>query len=775
MTHPLAIRVAAMLLCAAASSSYASGYYVSCSGNDAGGGTTTAPWATMAKANVSAVSGDTVYLARNCTFRETLYVKSGVTYTAYGSGLKPIISGSVPVGGLTWVTAANRTKCNPTDKEPTGDIPAGDVYVTCVESVIGSNKIEQLYLNGVRLPRARMPNIGEGAYAVYNSAGKPSSRFLKVRALEPTTGDRLPLNDTPLDSSHPEKSVIPAGKDVAGAVAFIRTAESDIFKYNVKGWYTQPTSPTDPKSPANTLEVNQTSITLGILDPGSQNTAFTLPYAITSKSGYWLENKLWMLDAPGEWYFDETSKLLYVWSPTGGSPRGKTMYAAVNDAGIVAINATGFRIQGIEIRETRRDAIAIQDGSNGAIVQVDVLRPGQRGIAISGGSGYSIQYSTVTDSIQSGIWLGDTRRQDTYTKLSLNTTIQNTTVKNAGRDQFANAGMVLGVGTKVLNSVVQNSSGGGMIVARNSTISGNLVQNSCMDVTDCGGIYVTQPPADPAKYAAAAGTAAAASVVTTSNNSILNNQVVGGPASPDGINGTGDNNRGIYLDDYANGNTVTGNYVTGMTYGLMLHTAWNNQLNDNLLIGNRLFNLRLQEDLVDTKTHHYIDNNQDQNIKYQGWMKGNQINHNAMVASKSVSNPTDAIPNMAQSAEVWQGIAPTKNLAAFDLNQYATLNPNRSDILIYNWGTDLAGMPADMTLANWRLLGKDANGAFLPYASARGAWGAYNPVNGPASKTVDCTTLGLSSPCGSFTNLLSGASVTLPTTLAPGKAIILVN
>jgi len=68
-------------------------YYVSNHGNDASDGTTPATsWQTLDKvSNADLKPGDTVFFKRGDIFRGTLKAKSGVTYSAYGKGHKPML------------------------------------------------------------------------------------------------------------------------------------------------------------------------------------------------------------------------------------------------------------------------------------------------------------------------------------------------------------------------------------------------------------------------------------------------------------------------------------------------------------------------------------------------------------------------------------------------------------------------------------------------------------------------------------------------------------
>jgi parallel beta-helix repeat protein len=85
----------------------ATGYYVAANGNDANAGTTeTTPWKTLIKVNNSVyVSGDQVQFRRGDTWYGSLAAKNGVTYTAYGTGNNPIITGLYTV--TSWTATAN--------------------------------------------------------------------------------------------------------------------------------------------------------------------------------------------------------------------------------------------------------------------------------------------------------------------------------------------------------------------------------------------------------------------------------------------------------------------------------------------------------------------------------------------------------------------------------------------------------------------------------------------------------------------------------------------
>jgi hypothetical protein len=80
-----------------AASAQATTYYVSSTGNDGASGTlSTSPWKTIAHVNAFRFrSGDQILFQRGGTWREMLTPPtSGLTFSAYGTGAKPVISGA---------------------------------------------------------------------------------------------------------------------------------------------------------------------------------------------------------------------------------------------------------------------------------------------------------------------------------------------------------------------------------------------------------------------------------------------------------------------------------------------------------------------------------------------------------------------------------------------------------------------------------------------------------------------------------------------------------
>jgi MYXO-CTERM domain-containing protein len=161
-TAPL-LGIALLFVARAAS---ATTYYVSNKGSDgADGASAGTAWRTMAKVNAAALQpGDSVLFERGGVFTGALTpTKSGatgkpITYGAYGSGAKPLLSGFTTISSWTGGT--------------------GNVWDAAVPN--GGANLRSVVINGVlqplgRYPKPNAPNAGYLAFASHSTAGALSS------------------------------------------------------------------------------------------------------------------------------------------------------------------------------------------------------------------------------------------------------------------------------------------------------------------------------------------------------------------------------------------------------------------------------------------------------------------------------------------------------------------------------------------------------------------------------------------------------------------------
>lgn len=128
-------------------------YYVSNSGSDLANGTSTGTaWATISKVNSSSFNpGDQILFNRGDSWNERLQLPSSgtignvITIGAYGSGVKPLITGFQSLSGFTNV---------------------GNIYsITATNAV---KKLNTVLVSGILKAKARTPNTGWSTFSSYS-------------------------------------------------------------------------------------------------------------------------------------------------------------------------------------------------------------------------------------------------------------------------------------------------------------------------------------------------------------------------------------------------------------------------------------------------------------------------------------------------------------------------------------------------------------------------------------------------------------------------------
>ena len=285
--------------------------------------------------------------------------------------------------------------------------------------------------------------------------------------------------------------------------------------------------------------------------------------SVSTAKPFYVEGKLWMLDAPGEWAVQNGR--LYVWSADGQSPEGK-VWASANGNGINADNSSGITIDGVSIFSAT-DGISANGSTNLKVLNTDVNNSARDGIWASGSKGLQVNNSNVSNSRRNGI--------DGWYSVN-GAVITNSSVSNTGMvgmPSETGAGIMFGDGgtNRIDNVRVTNSGYHGISVLhnRNTNLTNSVVDVACVRLTDCAGIYTGARDQLPLTL-------------------LIEGNTVSNVKGTEGI--------GIYLDDFANGVTVNKNTVTGNTRGLVLHNAFNNVISNNTLQSNAITHMTLGQD-----------------------------------------------------------------------------------------------------------------------------------------------------------------------------------
>ena len=302
-------------------------------------------------------------------------------------------------------------------------------------------------------------------------------------------------------------------------------------------------------------------------------------HAINMQKGYgfYLTNKLWML-GPGEWYYSRATGDLYVWTAQGDDPTNHTVEVSNRLYGIKDSSRNYITIQNLAIKNANINDVNLYNGK-GLNVNNLTISGGQSAIVGTVIESSAITGNTVSSTMSDGI------RVFNLPPVGGLIDISNNTVSHAGivgrNPPVGIAGSIYAYGnTFTINSNQISYSGitGITFLTVQSTVRYNHVDHSCMLLQDCAGIYSTNR-----SIPGAVGGLIDSNTVT---DSIGNND--GTPKLTEA--------HGIYLDDVAQGFTVTNNSVTNADFGYMVHAGHNNTFKNNYAYASRQNGFFISED-----------------------------------------------------------------------------------------------------------------------------------------------------------------------------------
>jgi len=412
---------------------HAADFYVSNSGSDSNPGTLASPFATVAKGLNTSSGGDNVFLARGSTFHEGstggIDVNSGRSLKAYGNTALPlpVISGStLATGWAPW--AAN---------------PA------VLTTTFTSGAVKQIFLNGQRLTLARTPNTGWLRTQEGPLGGPP----------EDTTNNNT-IWDTNINGL--------SGGSVAGGVD--NRWQGAQVRWRKWTWIYE-TRPITSNS-GNKLNLGGTT-TLNLAGIGS---------------GYFIDNSLAALDAPGEWFFNTTTNVLYVYPPAGTNTGTMQVEAAWRDTGI---NLNGGTLEDVTLQHYQR---GMQINGASTVRRATVQWISGSAIDMNWNSGGTlITGSTVRDVFDNGINLINNPGGPTGNIIERNTFTRIGSVQGyAGNGSWRGTGIAIFAGPAMtirLNRFTDIGYAGVLPGVPNILIQRNVFTRCMCSLNDGGAIY----------------------------------------------------------------------------------------------------------------------------------------------------------------------------------------------------------------------------------------------------------------------------------------------
>lgn len=515
-------------------------YYVDATGGSdkATGLSADTAWQTLAKVNGAVfVPGDSILFKCGETWRGSLTASAkgvkgdSVTYSTYGScngSNKPIINAADVASGWTQYS--------------------GNIYVADV-----AFPTSQVFVDGTFAELAHYPNRG------YNPQ-KPTNIFLDIPA-DSVDGNGLSKNNYIVDNRL-------AGMDLVGAIANVRTITWSMDDCVITAF-----------NGTNQISWDKCMTVYG--PTGAR-------YPILQGWAYYLSNKLWMLDQPGEWYYDTPTKKLYLWMPNSDNPASHTVEVSRYDSGISATSPGSIALDGLSIKNAAKWGIKLYQSIEISLRNLEVTNSGDTGILIAGDGSYGktsnavrlIDNNVVRKSVVDGITV-----EHFNDAFITNNTVEDSGVVGAPQNAFAAIRIQQSSNVNASYNIIRRAGYLGIAFFRNNIIQNNIVDDTCMVLDDCGAIYTWNGPAE--NYFNPDNSVKA--TVPPMGGKIIGNIIrnVNPLLNIDGNKYKKTASEGIYLDELANGVEVSGNTVINADRAMHMNNPFNHNIHDNTFFGSR--------------------------------------------------------------------------------------------------------------------------------------------------------------------------------------------
>jgi parallel beta-helix repeat protein len=317
------------------------------------------------------------------------------------------------------------------------------------------------------------------------------------------------------------------------------------------------------------------------------------PPAIRRNVGYVLADERWMLDAPGEFFYDAAGGRLYLRLVGDGDPAGRAVEVSTAANGIELPWGTRHVVlDGLAVLRAGLSGIELQGPEGVRVRGCRIEAAGQYGIFVNwppADAVVEVEANTVLDSNFTGIMVSadSEERQQVV--------VRGNRVEHSGpgfplvgrTSPAAGYGWGFGMGLHLY--------GGGVRVEDNEVLSAgyscialsgaelvvqhNRLERCCLLFDDGGGVYMGG-----------------------SGHQVRGNTVVDSLGNAEGtpsfFTDQGTAAQGIYADDRSHDIVIEGNTVVNADLGVQLHNTYNDEVRGNTLYGNRESGVYISEDAI---------------------------------------------------------------------------------------------------------------------------------------------------------------------------------
>lgn len=286
----------------------------------------------------------------------------------------------------------------------------------------------------------------------------------------------------------------------------------------------------------------------------------TPPYGATAGGRFRIQNVLEELDQAGEYYVDRSKGLIYYWP---SSPLNRdSVVASILETPIIKVQSTAdVTFKGLTLESSRGRGLEISNSVDAMVDSVVVKGVGREGITLANCTGSTIQNSTVNDAGCSAIEVSGGNR---FLLTASGNVVQNNTINRCSRIErcYRPGIMIQGVGNLIRSNTIKNVPHQAIqIYGNDHVIEYNLVDGACQETGDAGAIYSGRE-------------------ITYQGNVIRYNLIRNVQPTLTRA-GASEEVTGIYLDDCASGFTVLGNIFDNVDQAITIGGGRDNAVTQN--------------------------------------------------------------------------------------------------------------------------------------------------------------------------------------------------
>jgi hypothetical protein len=211
-------------------------------------------------------------------------------------------------------------------------------------------------------------------------------------------------------------------------------------------------------------------------------------YGYRKGQWYYAFNMLSELDAPGEWYLDRGTGVLYFWPPSPLTPEQR-LTVSVTPTLIVTRNVSNVVFDGFILEAARDTAVTIMDSTRVVVRDCLIRNVGGDAVVIAGGKDSGVTGCEIHDTGRGGVLLSGGNR-DTLRPAGLHAEDNHIHHYSRWARMYHPAIALDGVGNRAVHNLIHDAPHQAIAFSGNDhMIDSNEIHHVCLEANDAGAIY----------------------------------------------------------------------------------------------------------------------------------------------------------------------------------------------------------------------------------------------------------------------------------------------